>query len=166
MTFLVPLVETVDGETVTKIVQARLISSRGFGQAADHQEPAEPHFDNGLGVFSSSMAEERSRPFRGWKLFEAKRQINLQFLSRVIREWNEPFFVKLGFPKGERVFLEVHILNFQVQCFAESQPAGVEKEIKSLSTFFLSLKDQTVKAVHNYTGLLTGTISAMNYMKR
>ena len=117
---------------MAKIMKARLISPKRIGQFAFHQDSAEPRFNDAPGIFSSPVTEERSGAVRGWELFEAQRQVRFQLLGRVSGKRNKPFFVKLGFPKGKRVLLEIHILNFQVQCFAQSQSAGVEEEIKRL----------------------------------
>ena len=58
----------------------------------------------------------------------AQGQIGFQFLSHHARKRDQAFFVEFRPPKRERIFLEIHVLDLQVECLAHPQAAGVDEQ--------------------------------------
>ncbi len=125
MTVLVPLVETVDGEGVTQVME-----SRGGSSGSDETRLAAKGVEErqGVGVRERSvgMAEE-GRIGAGWREgFLSECEIGFEFGSQDGRERDEAIFMELGVPEGEGVLFEIDVTDFEAERFADAQSAGIE----------------------------------------
>ena len=132
MAFLVPLVEPMRGEGVTQVVDARLLSSPWAGETATDQDIAEMRFDVAMGEFSPGVAKEWVLWRAGRVAFATHSKVDLEPTGKRRRKRHQSFLMELGVPKREDIFLEVDVLDLEIERLAEPQAAGINEEDEGL----------------------------------
>lgn len=122
---LVPLVEAVDSEGVAEIVDARPV---GLGESGFAKQSAKEIEDAAGGEFAVLVAEEEViGAALGWETVRATKEEVTEAFGGVVGERDEAFFVELGFPEGDRIFVKVEVFERDVECLGEAETAGIDQ---------------------------------------
>lgn len=124
---LIPLIQPVNGEAVTQVVQAGTMTL-GLCQTTTDKKMSEILFDKGWPEPAFPAAKEGQLWARQRMKLLSSQQVRLQSFRHGRRERDKPLFMKLRFPKGEDVFIEVDVFDVQTQGLAQTESAGIDQK--------------------------------------
>src|SRR6516165_8934596 len=118
----IPCQKSANGEAVPKIMETRLIMSP---VVATHVRLSSQAAKCASGVsqsdwFPMSGAEKRSPDITGVPTFLPLGEVAFQNAGEVWANRDQTGFVELGSNDGENVILEVHVIQREIECFADS----------------------------------------------
>jgi len=128
--FLIPLVKPVDGKRMAQVMQARAASPGRRAERAAVTDQVEVAMQGrsrelGSGVFVDG--KDGVGGSQTWAEPPAIAHVGTEHRFGVGREGDQAFFVKLGFPEGDRAFVKIDVLDFEPECFVHPETAGIEK---------------------------------------